>query len=69
MRAHCRRSGRSGDFTLAVGDQGTRLRLPTGPFALPVVAQAKNDDTGACWESVFTEADVRKNDETAFLAR
>ncbi len=49
--------------------KGTRLFTPTVPVALPVTAQAKNDATGGCWESVFTLGDVTKNENGKFVAK
>jgi hypothetical protein len=48
--------------------KGVHLFTPTIPVSLPVTAQAKNDETGACWESVFTSGDVRKNQDGKFVA-
>lgn len=49
--------------------KGSQLRLPEGPLTPPVVAQAKNDATGACWEMTFEAGDVVKNDPDRFLAQ
>lgn len=49
--------------------KGERLRLPENPLSAPIVAQAKNDSTGACWEITFDAEDIKKNDGDRFLAR
>lgn len=49
--------------------KGERLRLPALPLTPPIVAQAKNDATGACWETTFTADDIVKNDSDRFLAK
>lgn len=48
--------------------KGVHLFTPTIPVSLPITAQAKNDETGACWESVFTSGDVKKNQDGKFVA-
>ncbi len=49
--------------------KGVHLFTPTAPLTLPVTAQAKNDATGACWESVFLVGDVKKNEDGKFVAK
>ena len=66
-RAKFKVTGIPTGLILAKG-KGAQLRLPEGPLALPVVAQAKNDATGGCWEMTFEAGDVVKNDAVRFLA-
>jgi cysteine-rich repeat protein len=47
--------------------KGINLLPPTLPLTLPVTVQVKNTQTGVCWESVSTTADV--NDATQFKAK
>ena len=49
--------------------KGSRLRLPEAPLTAPIVAQAKNDDTGACWQIEFEAEDIKRNDGERFLAQ
>ncbi len=67
-QAKFRATGIATGLILAKG-KGTQLRLPELPLAAPVVAQAKNDATGGCWETTFTAADIVKNEAERFLAQ
>ena len=44
--------------------QGRGLSLPVLPATLPLRAQLVNDETGICWEAVFTNS---KQNTTALL--
>ncbi|MDG2306593.1 MAG: metallophosphoesterase family protein [Candidatus Binatia bacterium] len=67
-RAKFKVTGIPTGLILATG-KGRQLRLPTLPLTPPVVAQAKNDVTGSCWETTFTAGDIVKNDSVRFLAK
>lgn len=59
----------AGNGQILAKAKGVHLLTPTAPLALPITAQAKNDGTGACWESVFNLGDVKKNEDGKFVAK
>lgn len=67
-RAKFRVTGIPTGSILAKG-KGIHLKLPDFPLTPPVVAQAKNDVDGGCWETSFVAADIVKNDADRFVAK
>jgi hypothetical protein len=61
-------SGSAGKAKVVVTGKGANLPpLPTGPLTLPVTVQLVNNTNAVCFESVFTSADVKANQNTAAL--
>lgn len=61
-------TGAPDGLILAKG-KGALLGLPTLPLTAPIVAQAKNQATGGCWETTFIEEDILKNAGDRFVAK
>lgn len=64
------KSGVDGKAKVLVKGKGLNLpdTLPP-PLQLPVLVQLVNSANGVCYESVFGEGDVKKNDEKRFKAK
>ncbi len=48
--------------------KGELLEIPPLPFNLPFRFQMRND-LGECWEAIYTEAGVSKNDDASFVGK
>ena len=59
--------GLQGASRVVVKGRNTRLTLPALPLPVPLVVQVQADN-GTCWEAVYEEADVDRNDATRFHA-
>jgi hypothetical protein len=63
------KGGGAGKAMALVKGQGSNLPDPALPLELPVIVQLVNLETGVCWESVFEESHVKKNDAGKFQAK
>jgi hypothetical protein len=60
--------GTDGRAHVIVKGRGSHLTLPALPFSLPVRAQLQSA-TGQCWDAVFGQTGVNRNDPTRFRGR
>jgi hypothetical protein len=61
------KAGEIGKAKIKVKGKGASLQLPGFPLDVPVQVQLRREDTGACWEGIFSSALV--NTGAAFKGR
>jgi cysteine-rich repeat protein len=61
------KAGGSGQGKIGVKGKGANLLVPAFPLGMPVHVQLRREDTGSCWDAVFSTALV--NTEAAFKGK
>lgn len=57
------------DGKIVVKGLGQSLAEPHPPLSLPVAVRVTNEETGACWGTIFDQDDVKRNEEGKFKAK